>query len=225
MQTQSAHHIRSIKRAGALRAIVGISALIGVFGGLVHAATPPLTKTALPTKITSYVYSAKFVCGGIDRLNDEQSDVDPVLSPYEDFEPGRYATAFNFLNTGAGPRNIAVYAVAEKLAGPVQVDILALGAFATRRIGCMDIMQDISASYNGNPLDGQLFEGFVYFVQTSDQVEVEAVYSYAYEADDGFLFDGIQSKGGLGASLDVVKVVPREVDGPLLIPLPLATGG
>lgn len=178
------------------------------------------TKNTLPSPTpvdrTSVLYTAKFVCGGIDRLRDEQSDIDPVASPYEDFEPGRYATAFNILNVATTTRTANVFVAAEGLSTPLQVERLTLTPFETRRIGCMNLMDKITDRYAKNPLFGQLFEGFLYFTLSDDVFAVEAVYSYAYEADDGYTYDGLLSKGGLGASIDVVKVRPREISGVFL---------
>ena len=172
---------------------------------------------------TSYVYTMKFACGGASLLADEQSLEDPVALPYEDFEPGRYATAINFLNTGRTTRNVTVSVAAEGLAGNLAVATFSLSPFATRRVGCLTIMNQIRQVWPTS-LDGQLIEGYAYVIQNADDLDVEAIYSYTFLAEGfGTAFEEVASSEGVGASLDVVKVLPREIDGPIRIPVPLPT--
>ncbi|MEL7450876.1 MAG: hypothetical protein AAFN78_16805 [Pseudomonadota bacterium] len=163
------------------------------------------------TPPTSYVYTAAFICGSAEPTRDVQSEGDAFLSAYDDLEPGSYATFLNLQNTSSNSRSITLYVAAQGLNSNLLIDTVTVGAFQTRRFGCLDFMDDVAANFPGDVLFGQAVQGTVYFVQTNEDIVLRTTQTYSATRNDGDVNIG-------GVSVDVARETPREIDGFVILP-------
>ncbi len=158
---------------------------------------------------TSFVYSANFICGTAESTRDEQSTGDAAFSPYDDLEPGSYASFATLTNKGTSQRNVTVYVSAQGLPRILNIESLQLGAFEARRFGCLNFMDEVSANWP-TVLFGQAIQGTLFFVQFNDDIELNETQTFSAARNDG-------GNGG-GVSVDVTPRPPREVDGVVIVP-------
>lgn len=204
---------------------------------------------AQTTRGDRLVYPAKFVCGFATGNVPLMREEDPFPAPYEDLKPGNYATVVNILNLAIVSPQINVLASVEGIAGTPRVDTLRLSQLQTRRIGCVDIIPALAGSIPGG-LNGAVIEGYLLVsvpASAQDILEVQAVYTYATKDEfDTREFQGVDivdnlrpvfPQGnsprlrimagagagglGLGGSIHVQKIEPRQVPGLVFNPIPL----
>ncbi len=164
----------------------------------------------VPLPLTSYLYSADFICGSAEPTRDVQTTGNAAFSPYDDFEPGHYATSLTVHNTAAISRGVTFFVTAPGLPANLQIETLTIGPLETRRFGCLNFMDEIQANFP-TILFGQLIQGTVYFTQVSDDIELTRTQTYSAVGGDA---------GSGGVSIDVSARPPRELDGLRIITLP-----
>ncbi len=195
---------RHTSKSRATLALAGAAMAVGFVisqGSEAQVLTPP----------TSYVYTAAFICGVAEPTRDVQSEGDAFLSAYDDLEPGSYASFLNLQNTSSNSRSITLYVAAQGLNSNLLIDTVTVGAFQTRRFGCLDFMDDVAANFPGDVLFGQAVQGTVYFVQTNEDIVLRTTQTYSATRNDG-------DAGVGGVSVDVVRETPREIDGFVILP-------
>lgn len=176
-----------------------------------------LTVIALPllaqTANTS-MYTVKFLCGFTDGRVPRLNDPSPLPAPYRAVEPGNYGTVINLKSATLMDFETV------SIAGGVQVRglttghglnlsniTLSPGDVAT--IDCTAITTRLSQPPGTFVNDGRFVEGYV--TLTHDlvdpailQLDVTAAYTYAIQKADN-------AGTGLGSSLQVVTIPPRNV--------------
>lgn len=185
--------------------------------------TPSLkTDLAFPSLQKPIVYSAKFVCGPQTKPATSTGQA----TTFAALQPGNYATALNILPLGGGLPEIEVFASMHGSAGnPSVTRVTVTQAFETHTLACEEIINAFGVTARD-----EAYEGFLYITRSRADLDVQAVYTYA--SRDSFQFKefrgvdelgnvvvepetGIFSIGGagggglgLGASIDVERVVP-----------------
>ncbi|WP_447968491.1 hypothetical protein [Nitrospira sp. M1] len=185
--------------------------------GVVSAHTPLAHAQVLqPVPLTSTVYAAKFVCGFKPGYTPPQSRVllGPAVYDYRDFEPGSYATALNVLFTGANTTtniNVMVSVPETSQNAPlrgVNLGPMSISNFGTVKVDCEDIAQALNGPLP-QVADKEVIEGFLYITRSTDDLVVEAVYSYSSQI--GSLGGEPRNEGGIGvgSSLHVQNIEPK----------------
>lgn len=199
--------------------LVGVAVLVATMGSIdVSKALAQVPKTLVPNiSLNSVVYAAKFVCGFKPGFTPPQERVinGSGIYNYRDFEPGSYATALNVLFlTGPSSTSINVLlSVPETsqnsaLKG-INLGPLTLANFDAAKVNCEDIAQAVRGPLP-QVADLEVIEGFLYIPRPTDDLIVEAVYSYSSQI--GSLgSEPLRLNGGigLGSSIHVQNIEPK----------------
>lgn len=199
--------IRNTRLTSGTLSLIAAAALLAA--GLT--ASQPAAAQIFPSPVTSYVYTTAFICGTAEPTRDVQSAGDAFLSAYDDLEPGSYSSFINLQNTSSTTRSVTLYVTAQGLASNLLIDTLTVGAFQTRRFGCLDFMDEVAGNWPGDVLFGQAIQGTIYFVQTNDDIVLRTTQTYSATRNDG-------DAGVGGVSVDVINETPREIDGFVIVP-------
>ena len=157
------------------------------------------------------MYAVKFICGNASGSVPRINDANPLPAPYRAVEPGNYGTIINLQAVALGDFTVVNIAASVHVVGmpAVALPAITLNRLDVAKIDCVDITTRLSQPPGTFVNDGRFVEGYVtlshnLFDPVTLQLDVTAAYSYAIQ-------NGGNQGGGLGSSLQVVTIAPRNV--------------